>query len=106
MTVKSLDGDELELPVLRTYLAQYPNPFNPQTTISFGLVRDAKVEISIYNVRGLRVIELVNEVYPTGRHAVTWRGQDDAGRNVASGAYFARMKVGGEVLTQRMMLVR
>ncbi len=106
MAVKCLDGDKEDLPVVRTYLTMYPNPFNPQTTFKFGLRHKAQVEIEIYDLRGMRVLRLVDGVLPAGHHAVVWAGRDGNGRQVASGAYFARMRAGTETLTQRMMLLR
>jgi len=106
MMLKSLGGESEELPVAEPYLAVAPNPFNPATEVRFGLTRAAEVKIQIHDVRGRRVLRLVDEQLPAGRHRITWTGADDAGRQVASGVYFARMEFGGEVLTRKLTLVR
>ena len=76
MAVKSMDGSgENDLPsVVRPYLAASPNPLNPVTEIRFGLPRTGEVNLDIYNLRGARVIRLVNEVMEAGHHVVPGRG--------------------------------
>jgi len=64
------------------------------------------VELAIYDLRGQRVRTLVRDVVPAGSHAVTWQGQDDAGRQVASGTYFYRLTAGGESIVRKMLLVK
>jgi len=85
----------------------YPNPFNPQTTIRYELDRPNAVVLRIYDVTGQLIRVLRNAVWEeTGNHEVIWRGQDDHGRPVASGTYFARLKAGNFEQTQRMVVVR
>jgi len=88
------------------YLSVGPSPFNPKTEIRFGLVRAVRTTLDVFNVRGWRVVRLVDDVLPAGRHQVTWTGRDQAGRQVASGVYFARLKAGAVTLTRRMVVVR
>jgi len=84
-----------------------PNPFNPMTVISYELPEDAPMELSIYDTSGKLVRALVREHDGSaGVHHVPWNGRDDGGRAVASGVYFYRLEVGGEVLTKRMMLLK
>jgi len=71
-------------------LPAVPNPFNPSTDIRFALKDASRVEIRIFDVRGRRVIDLVNEEYPAGEHAVTWTGRDNTGQRVASGVYLVQ----------------
>ena len=71
----------------------YPNPFNPITTISYTIpaaLNGVDINLSIYNVTGQLVTELVNGVQPAGQHAVTWNALNGAGQGVASGVYFYR----------------
>jgi hypothetical protein len=87
--------------------ASVPNPFNPRTTLRFELPQAAPVELSVYDVRGRLVRSLVDgETIPAGRHGVVWNGVDDAGRNVASGLYFYRLRAGNFRETKRMTLLR
>ena len=86
--------------------APSPNPFNPSTTLSFTLAKDARGELNIYNIRGELVRRLAGGELVQGHHEFTWHGRDLAGSGVASGVYLARLKAGGVVMTQRMVLVR
>ncbi len=84
----------------------HPNPFNPSTTISFNLPRAATVELGVFGIDGRRVATLMNESLPSGEHQATWRGLDDGGRAVASGAYFYRLQVEGKLQVKRMVLLK
>ena len=84
----------------------YPNPFNPETTISFALPKECKVNLSIYNIRGQKVKTLVNESKATGSHSVVWNGTDDNGRGVSSGIYFYRLSTDAFSQTYRMVLMK
>ncbi len=83
------NANETILPVTTELISIYPNPFNPETTISYGLKEDAKVSISIYNIKGQKVRSLVNGQIQAGYHKVTWNGKDESGRNVSSGIFFS-----------------
>jgi len=72
-----------------------PNPCNPRTELSFTLARAGRVRLVLYDLAGRPVRELVVGELPAGPHAVTWSGEDDAGRPVASGVYLARLRAGG-----------
>ncbi|MDZ7268553.1 MAG: T9SS type A sorting domain-containing protein [candidate division KSB1 bacterium] len=86
-------------------LAQnFPNPFNPETTISFRIARPAFTELVIYNLTGEKIRTLVSAALSAGTHAVRWDGRDDRGRRAASGVYIYRLKA-GEVVTARTMLL-
>ena len=86
----------------------HPNPFNPQTRISFDLPGDvpSPVTLSVFNLRGERVAILVDGTLPAGRHAVAWRGTRDDGRSVAAGTYVCQLKHGGRVETRTLTLVK
>ena len=85
----------------------YPNPFNPMTKISFKLNRDNLVQLNVYNIRGEKVRTLVSEARPANTYDVIWDGTADDGRNVASGTYFARLRIGSEVMqVQKMQLLK
>jgi hypothetical protein len=84
-----------------------PNPFNPQTTIRYDVVAGgAHVNISIFDVAGRRVRELVDERRAAGTWSVQWNGDDDHGQRVASGVYFYRMRAGGFTETRKMVLLK
>ncbi|MCF7921056.1 MAG: T9SS type A sorting domain-containing protein [Candidatus Cloacimonetes bacterium] len=80
----------------------YPNPFNPETTISFFTTEGTEnTELSIYNVKGQKVKTLVNDVLPAGEHSVTWQADD-----VASGVYFLRFSSGEVTKIRKLMLMK
>ena len=72
----------------------YPNPFNPTTTIRFALPEDGSVTLEVYNLNGQRIRELINGNYNAGYHSVQWDSKDANGRMVASGMYFYVLKTG------------
>ncbi len=74
----------------------YPNPFNPSTTISFSIPEQSKIQIMIYNIKGQKVKSVTNESFEKGNHSVVWNGVDDSGRNVSSGVYFYNLNVNGK----------
>jgi hypothetical protein len=85
----------------------YPNPFNPVTTITYGIDRRASVTLRIYDVSGRLVRTLVNEMQePGNRYTVTWDGRNGFGRNVSSGIYFCRLTTGTRTSTRKMVLLR
>ncbi|MCL2063102.1 MAG: leucine-rich repeat protein [Candidatus Cloacimonetes bacterium] len=93
--------------VARTELiGNYPNPFNPETTISFSVAKAGNVNISIYNIKGQLVKSLVNNEYSAGEHNVIWNGSDNNGRNVGSGVYFYQMQTDDDVFVRRMVLLK
>ncbi len=84
----------------------YPNPFNPATTIRFGLSEQARVRLRIYDVSGRLVRTLVDGVRGEGEHSERWNGTDHAGRAVASGVYFYCLEAGSFKETKKMVLLR
>jgi len=84
----------------------YPNPFNPTTTISYQLPQAERVKITVYDLTGRLVRELVNENQTAGAHTVQWNGIDRNGRPAASGLYLYRIRAGEFVQTRKMALVK
>jgi len=91
--------------VVRLYPC-HPNPFNPATRIRFSLPSARRVSLAVYSADGRRVATLVDEQRTAGDHEVIWRGQDDQGRQVASGAYFYRLVTEDFQATGSMVLVK
>lgn len=83
-----------------------PNPFNPRTTMAFELARGGQVRLSLYDLRGRKVRDLVRGVLPAGHHEVLWDGRDQAGRDQSSGVYLARFQADGVVQEHKLVLVR
>ena len=84
----------------------YPNPFNPTTTISFNLPKNAPVNLEIFNLKGQKVRTLINSELKAGKHNIIWNGLDNDGKQVASGVYFYRLSNGEQILTHKMMLMK
>jgi hypothetical protein len=84
----------------------FPNPFNPTTTIRFEIPRDANVDLGIFDLRGRRVATLHRGPIEAGFHDARWEGRDDSGRSVASGLYFVRLNGPGFSDARKMMLAR
>ncbi|MCA9756679.1 MAG: hypothetical protein KDA27_12820 [Candidatus Eisenbacteria bacterium] len=85
----------------------YPNPANSRTTLRFELASCGRVDLDIHDVTGRRVRTLLRgEPLDAGVHTRIWDGTDDAGRPVSAAAYYARLRLGGDVRSQRILLVR
>jgi hypothetical protein len=96
----------VEIPTVFDLGQNYPNPFNPQTTIEFALPEAADVQLKVYGVDGRLVKTLVNETRDAGHHEVIWRGDDDAGRRVATGTYFYVIEADDFHQVHKMTLVK
>lgn len=90
-------------PVLHS---NYPNPFNPTTTISFYNNRKGNVKVDIYNVRGQLVKSLINENLGQGNHKTVWHGTNNSNKKVASGVYFYRLRSNNKTLTKKCLLLK
>ena len=84
----------------------YPNPFNPTTTIDFKVASAANVNISVFNVLGQRVRNLVDQDLAAGSYSTTWDGRDDSSQPLASGVYFYRLQSGSYVESRKMTLLK
>ena len=84
----------------------YPNPFNPETKISYSLSQDQKVQISVYNIKGQKVKTLENTVQQKGDHSVVWYGKDDQNKDAASGVYFFKVNLGQEKYFRKAILLK
>ena len=101
------DNDDLDVPVLTTsLLGNYPNPFNPETTISYNLKDAGQVTLDIYNLKGQKVKTLVNENKAAGSHNVVWNGTDTNNKSVSSGVYFYKIRNGKFSSTKKMILMK
>ncbi len=99
-------GVERTPPAAVAILPNTPNPFGASTTIPFRLQRSGDASLVVYDATGTRVRELRSGFHFAGEHAVTWDARDDRGDAVASGVYFARLRIGGAEATRKLVLVR
>lgn len=97
---------EPPLPAVSKLYYNYPNPFNPNTTLSFDLAAPGRATLRIYNLRGQLVNTLCNADLPAGKHSFVWRGTDANNRRVASGVYLYRLSSPGYTHTRKMLLLK
>jgi len=84
----------------------YPNPFNSSTSISYYIMTNSEVELSIYNLMGKDVIKLIDEEQSTGEYQIPWNGKDSSGKEVSSGIYVAVLKSGEFKKSIKLTLIR
>ena len=84
----------------------YPNPFNPTTTISFTINRPQKINLSVYNINGSLVKELINEQVLEGSHNIVWNGLSAGGVKVPSGLYIYRISSSQESIQRKMVYAK
>jgi len=97
---------DLETMTYVSKISVYPNPFNPETTISFDLAVQSPVTIEVFNIKGQKVKTLVSNSYAPGHHSVVWNGSDAKGRTVSTGVYFYRMVTPTNTLNHKMLLMK
>jgi len=84
----------------------FPNPFNPVTTIAYELDMDAEVSLKIFNMLGQEVISLVESPQKAGAYSIDWRGVNRDGEQLPSGVYFYTLKTENYLSTQKMILLK
>ncbi|MDZ7367205.1 MAG: CHRD domain-containing protein [candidate division KSB1 bacterium] len=99
-------SESTPLPRQFALLANYPNPFNPATTIRYDLPRNVHVKLAIYDLLGKKVRTLVDAEEAAGFKHITWDGASDAGVRVVSGVYLYRVEAGDFSMTRKMILMR
>ena len=108
----TIDGSKLNIddgelvPETFALHANYPNPFNPTTTISYDLPKRSLVTIGIYNLLGKQIKTLVNQSQDAGNKIAVWNGTDDLGRQVSAGVYLYRIQAGEFSQTRKMLLLK
>lgn len=99
--------DVVEVPSTTQLAQNFPNPFNPGTTISFSIAADGFVDITIYDILGREIQTLVNKKLSAGFYSLTWDAKDRAGRNMPSGNYFYVLRVNEQLHSvKRMTLLK
>ena len=103
--IVSID-EYLQVPAATFNMRNYPNSFNPKTTISFEIVKSGDVLVNIYNIKGQLVKSLINSSMCAGKHNVIWDGKDNNGVNCSSGVYYYRIESNGIIETRKMILMK
>lgn len=91
---------------MKTTISNFPNPFNPSTTINFSIEETGAVEVTIFDIKGRNVITLINEHLTEGTFTTTWDGKDSHGNPQASGVYFMRLKTSSSSVSSKIMLLK
>jgi len=101
-------GNPLNTPVspVPVITTNYPNPFNPSTSIGFSLPERSLVKIRVFNSRGQLVRNLLDDIREKGQHTIVWDGKDGFGCSVSSGIYYIRLASGGQGATRKVMLLK
>jgi len=99
------NDDNVLTPMQIELIGNYPNPFNPETTIRFKMEKSAPAEVIIYNDKG-QIVKTVNTIATQGINSVVWDGKDNNGYPVASGVYLFRLKSGSYSSTKKMVLMK
>ena len=97
---------DLLLPEEYSLFQNFPNPFNPVTSINYSLPEAVHVNLEIYNVLGQKVRTLVDEPQLAGYKTVQWNGRDDHGRELAGGIYFYRLEAGKYSSSKKLLLLK
>ncbi len=99
-------GDADDLTGFPRLLSNYPNPFNPSTTIPFEISNSGRVILRVYDARGALVRTLRDEAVSAGIHKIVWDGRDAAGVQVATGVYFVRLVAGDVTMTRKLVMIK
>ena len=93
-------------PLALTLRPNYPNPFNPTTTVPFELAQPGRVRLAVFDLAGRQIAVLADGEYNVGYHEEVWTGLGTNGRRAPSGAYYLRLESGGQVRMRQMMLLK
>jgi len=106
LTVLATSSTVTNIPQLTFLSSNYPNPFNPQTTIPFAIAQASNVTINIYNSKGQLIRSLLNETKQPGFHEIIWDGLDNNQAETASGIYLVQMKTKEFNQMKKMILMK
>jgi hypothetical protein len=104
--VSPVEEGEFGVPAAFVVDQNFPNPFNPRTTIQFAIPSSGPTRVTVFDVAGRHIKTLVDEDLPAQTHRVVWSGEDDGGRGVAAGVYFYMVTNGANRSVGRMALVK
>ncbi len=107
LMVSLAENNDCQIPKVTELCQNYPNPFNPETRINFELEQNAGVKLEIFNLKGQKVITLVNDNLTAGYYSERWYGNDEKGNQVTSGVYLYRLTTtNGDCLSKKMIMLK
>ena len=105
-TATGIGDEQSRVPTTYKLDQNFPNPFNPTTTIRYELPEQTTLFLAVYDVRGARVRDLVDGTKPAGTHDAVWDGRNTSGDVVASGIYYCRMRAGTVIRTRKLVFLK
>ena len=87
-------------------MINYPNPFNPSTEILYKIPKDDYISIVIFNVKGNKVMSLVDDYQSAGKYSIHWNGKNEQGESVSAGMYIYSLQAGSYRQTKKMVLLK
>jgi hypothetical protein len=105
-TVKVIDDNDLGFPIKYILKDNYPNPFNPTTTLHYDLPEDAMVNITIYDMLGKKVKTLISQAQDAGYQSMLWDATNDYGKPVSAGIYLYEIQTNRFIQTRKMLLLK
>ena len=106
MEMVTILNEQISIPQEITLYQNYPNPFNPVTTLSYDLPQDSYVVLSIYDMKGSLVKNLVNEIRTAGMQSIQWNATNNIGLTVSAGVYLYSIEAGEFSQTKKMILLK
>ena len=105
---KDDDGGALnnDTDLVYNLLKNYPNPFNPETTINFSISEPSEISLKIYNMYGKEVCNLISDFYLSGNYSVKWNAVDNDGNELSSGIYIYQLSTKNSTYSNRMVLIK
>jgi hypothetical protein len=104
--VTPVENEQFNIPADYGISNNFPNPFNPSTTINYSVPGASNVNITVYDINGQVVKNLLNEFKNSGSYSLNWDGKNDSGSTVSSGTYFYQIQIGNFVQTKKMILLK
>lgn len=98
--------EDIIKPITQTKISNYPNPFNPSTTIKLDLAESGQIELAIYNIKGQKVKTLLDCTTSPGIYECVWYGKDETGKSVSSGQYVVNLQQNGKETAKKIMMIK
>ena len=106
LIIGSLKINDISTPSKFSLHQNYPNPFNPVTKIKYDIAKQGNVSLSIYDIKGRKIISLINKQQEAGTYSVLWNGKNDFGENLPGGLYIYRIESGGFLSTKKLIYIK